>query len=248
MNCRLHILELGMFHYLKLFTFSYLNDNGQAYLKSILQSSELPFSPRHRLRKFTNEKLTGSDVSLLLENIIPIVLLLSHVQYFSPHFLDSLKNASGKDFLEQRYNIDIEETPCKFLILLWKSYLHMHYSLLDTNFGKNEKEIEESVFTWREIIYCSGITESPYGKKFNVPKNHSLQELIEERKINGPSRWTETSPGEAKHKFLRSAVTISDRRNIEAFIQKSEYCGQMLRHLCDFKKCSGEGKIIILFF
>ena len=89
-QCRLHVMDLGLFDRLLVLTYSYLNSNGEKLLEQILQSDVLPFPKSSRLRTWkikskqtvTSFSFNGDDVSKLLPYLTIIwnfVLIHQHM-------------------------------------------------------------------------------------------------------------------------------------------------------------------------
>ena len=83
-----------------------------------------------------------------------------------------------------------------------------------------------------------------FPKILDQPKNHLLEELVIQRKNNGPCFITQTSPKESKQHFYRrylnilnynffSAIEESNNKNLEFFILKKKYNYQLMRHCFD---------------
>ncbi len=94
MQCRLHILDLGLCNRLRNKTFELLNSNGNKKLLLLLQSSVLRITPTHRIRKCVKSqiKLNGDDSSLLMKDIGKLLNILLESDNMNSKFTDLINS------------------------------------------------------------------------------------------------------------------------------------------------------------
>lgn len=220
-NCRLHVVDLGAFNYLRNYFFQ-LSPKGEKGLKSLKHSVKMP----KRLNDFWKKNLTGCDVEMLMENLIQIINFLTESEEnFNSKLLNELELMS-QDFFLQDFDVN---NPLEFVKLVFYQFYDVYYCLKEPRSNRKiESIVQQKIYLFRKIMYKCGLS-----KVFKVPKNHFMDELTNDRLVHGPCLFFETSPFESTHHIHREGGTSKNKRFLTENIIISQASRILLNHLMD---------------
>ena len=100
---------------------------------------------------------------------------------------------------------------------MWKYCTTLYYCFKnDMSSEAIEKQIGNTQADFRKIIYLF------FADNFNIPKNHAISTIQQERSLFGPCRWFETSSKESKNHYYRETKDIAPNKNVEFYVCKKE--------------------------
>jgi hypothetical protein len=219
----LHIFDLGMAgHYLFAF-FVMLTPEGKQIFGNLLEK----FSPqycRSRLKNFffkesTKKSIIGPDWKELEVVGTRILLEMVNKCMIDSSFLtiNHIKMQQVKRLIHEEEGFEATEITDQnwldyYFSAIWKDFQSLYHELNTKRTGTAQTEKELQIM--RRLMELT-----PFIPCFSrYPKFHGMEELIDEKKRNGPCMTFESSVHESKHHIYRAGIDCSNNKNPEYFI------------------------------